>query len=103
MPLYEYQCRHCGIKVEKLEPTTASKEKDCEACRSKMGLQRLTSLTSFTLSGTSWYASGYSREEKNKAPANNDGVTTPSPSTTNENKVTQSPVLPTEASTNKES
>ncbi|MFM8233495.1 MAG: FmdB family zinc ribbon protein [Holophagaceae bacterium] len=64
MPLYEYECRSCGIKIEKLESMAAPREQDCGTCQKKLGLRRITSLTSFALSGDAWYAGGYSREDQ---------------------------------------
>jgi len=68
MPLYEYECRHCGTKIEKLESMTAPREQDCGACETPLGLHRITSLTSFSLSGDAWYSGGYSRESNTPAP-----------------------------------
>jgi len=78
MPLYEYECRHCGMKIEKLESMRAPQEQDCGACHTALGLHRVTSLTAFALSGDAWYAGGYSRENKLPTSAPKSETTPPS-------------------------
>jgi len=80
MPLYEYSCRSCGEKEEKLEGFDAPTEHDCPRCGTASGMRREVSLTSFTLAGGGWYKAGYangSREKKSPdaaAPVKNEAA-----------------------------
>jgi len=64
MPLYEYHCEACGESEEKLEGLSASESHDCPKCRAALGMHRQISLTSFALSGSGWFASGYGQGGK---------------------------------------
>ena len=46
MPIYEYQCKHCGI-IERLEHVNATPQLVCSACHSKV--TKLISVCAFTL------------------------------------------------------
>jgi len=59
MPLYEYRCKSCGEKEEKLEGFEAPTEHDCAKCGTPKGMNRQISLNSFTLAGGGWHAQGY--------------------------------------------
>ena len=74
MPLYEYRCKSCNEKEEKLEGYDAPKEHDCPKCGAPGAMHREVSLTSFTLSGGGWMAQGYGKggkkaKNKTEAPA----------------------------------
>ena len=51
MPVYEYQCRKCGL-IEVFQPITADKLKNCPTCN--FPVQSLISRTSFSLKGSGW-------------------------------------------------
>jgi putative FmdB family regulatory protein len=59
MPLYEYKCKSCGEREEKLEQFEAPTEHDCLMCHEPLGMHRQISSTSFSLAGGGWMASGY--------------------------------------------
>jgi len=66
MPIYEYECKSCGVyeinhKISEPARTT------CEQCGGD--LRRLISTTSFALKGGGWYADLYSSAGKNGAAA----------------------------------
>ena len=56
MPIYEYQCRKCGI-IEVSQRITEAPLQRCPECRSKV--TKLISQTSFQLKGNGWYATDY--------------------------------------------
>ena len=70
MPIYEYDCPHCG-RFEKQQRITEPALGRCAHCGRKV--QRLISHTSFALKGTGWYATDYPhasvREGKHHKPA----------------------------------
>jgi putative FmdB family regulatory protein len=58
MPIYEYQCEHCGV-FEEMQRITDAPLSRCPKCKRKV--RRLISNTSFQLKGTGWYATDYAR------------------------------------------
>ncbi|MGO1431824.1 MAG: FmdB family zinc ribbon protein, partial [Halomonas sp.] len=50
MPIYEYECKACGHRMEKLQKISADPLKDCPACQ-RDGLERLVSAAGFRLAG----------------------------------------------------
>ena len=59
MPLYEYTCRSCGTREEKLEPLSAPPSHDCPACGQGAGMRRQLSAAAVAVaSGAPSCASG---------------------------------------------
>ena len=59
MPVYEYECRKCGI-FDYEQPMSARPLSRCPKCRAKV--QKLISASAFHLKGGGWYADGYDRK-----------------------------------------
>jgi putative FmdB family regulatory protein len=57
MPIYEYKCRKCGKQFEAFQGITDPELKSCKFCKGKVN--KLLSLSSFSLKGTGWYATDY--------------------------------------------
>lgn len=53
MPIFEYQCRACGHRVDVLQPMGAAPRRKCPGC-GKLSLSRLLSTPSFHLRGSGW-------------------------------------------------
>jgi putative FmdB family regulatory protein len=62
MPIYEYQCDHCGV-FEVNQRITEDSLKKCPTCKAKV--KRLISNTSFMLKGSGWYATDYGHSKTN--------------------------------------
>ena len=58
MPIYEYQCEHCGV-FEEMQRISDPPLARCPTCKRKV--RRLISNTSFQLKGSGWYATDYAR------------------------------------------
>ena len=63
MPIYEYKCRKCGNQFEVFRGISDPEVKSCKFCKGKV--QKLVSLSSFSLKGSGWYVTDY----KGKKPA----------------------------------
>ncbi len=63
MPIYEYQCDHCGV-FEVSQRITEDPLKKCPTCNGKV--RRLISSTSFLLKGNGWYATDYGRSKSSE-------------------------------------
>ena len=62
MPIYEYECKECGLVVSALRPVA---ERDKVAACEKHGtasMFRKVSSTNFALKGGGWYKDGYSKK-----------------------------------------
>ncbi|MDD3249163.1 MAG: zinc ribbon domain-containing protein [Smithellaceae bacterium] len=57
MPIYEYRCKKCGKQFEAFQGISEPDLKTCKFCRGKV--QKMMSLSSFSLKGTGWYATDY--------------------------------------------
>ena len=59
MPLYEYRCSKCGEKFEVIQKFADAPLTVHEACGGTV--ERLISLSGFSLKGSGWYATDYPR------------------------------------------
>ena len=91
MPIYEYECSNCGVRIEKLQRITADPLVHCEAC-GKDGLKRLVSQTSFVLKGSGWYVTDYKNKSMPDKPSSNQSSSSDSSdsSSSSESKTTSS-------------
>lgn len=58
MPIYEYQCSHCGHLAEITQKFSDPPLSACPECGSDE-VKKLISRTSFQLKGGGWFADGY--------------------------------------------
>ena len=65
MPIYEYECEHCGQQSEVIQKITDEPLHICPECGGHM--HKLISHTSFILKGTGWYVTDYASPERKKA------------------------------------
>lgn len=63
MPIYEYECKACGHRMEKLQKISADPLKACPACE-RDDLERLVSAAGFRLAGGGWYETDFKTGSK---------------------------------------
>ncbi|MGM8849015.1 FmdB family zinc ribbon protein [Salinicola sp. V024] len=63
MPIYEYECKACGHRLEKLQKISAPPLKDCPTCE-RPELSRLVSAAGFRLAGGGWYETDFKSGSK---------------------------------------
>lgn len=63
MPIYEYECKACGHRMEKLQKISADPLKECPACN-QSDLERLVSAAGFRLAGGGWYETDFKTGSK---------------------------------------
>jgi len=63
MPIYEYQCRECDHRLEKLQKISDAPLTDCPAC-SRPALVKLVSAAGFRLKGGGWYETDFKKDGK---------------------------------------
>jgi putative FmdB family regulatory protein len=60
MPLYEYQCKKCKHRFEKIQMFSDKPVKKCPECGGP--LEKLISTSSVQFKGSGWYVSDYGRK-----------------------------------------
>ena len=78
MPIYEYECRACGHRLEALQKMSADPLKDCPECN-KPELGKLISAAAFRLKGGGWYETDFKSGDKKKNLASGDDKPKPKP------------------------
>ncbi|HLZ19534.1 MAG TPA: zinc ribbon domain-containing protein [Smithellaceae bacterium] len=73
MPIYEYKCKKCGKQFEAFQGITEPDVKICKFCKGRV--QKMMSLSSFSLKGSGWYATDYAGKKPQPAKSH-----TPEPS-----------------------
>ena len=61
MPLYEYECKQCGHRFEKIQSFSAPIEQQCPVCPGE--LERLISGPAFQFKGAGWYVTDYAAKK----------------------------------------
>ena len=87
MPIYEYECKACGLFFEELQGFNDKPIKKCPECK-KNKVEKLISLSAFHLQGSGWYETDYGKKKVSsgtpspkKADAGNAGDTAADPGT----------------------
>jgi putative FmdB family regulatory protein len=65
VPIYEYQCKKCRKQFEAFQGITEPDLKTCKFCKGKV--QKMMSLSSFSLKGSGWYATDYAGKKPQTA------------------------------------
>ena len=60
MPLYEYQCKKCGHKFEKIQKFSDRPVKKCPKCGG--AVEQLISSSAVQFKGSGWYVTDYARK-----------------------------------------
>lgn len=62
MPIYEYQCEHCGHKFEAIQKMSDKPLTDCPECKEDR-LKKLVSASRFVLKGQGWYETDFKHKK----------------------------------------
>ena len=65
MPLYEYKCRKCGHRFEKIESVNSSTTKKCPKCGATS--DRLLAAPAIQFKGSGWYVTDYAGKNAAKS------------------------------------
>lgn len=69
MPLYEYQCKKCGHRFEKIQKFSDKPIKKCPECGG--AVEQLLSAPAVQFKGSGWYVTDYAK--KSSAPSSESG------------------------------
>ena len=65
MPIYEYECRECGYRLDALQKMSDPRLRDCPACGQPQ-LKKLLSAPYFRLKGSGWYETDFKNSGRGK-------------------------------------
>ncbi|MBZ5647861.1 MAG: zinc ribbon domain-containing protein [Acidobacteriia bacterium] len=82
MPLYEFRCRKCGHRFERIQKYSAADPKKCTECGGKM--ERMLAAPAVQFKGSGFYVTDYTR--KDSAPPSDTKAETKSESKPDEKK-----------------
>lgn len=68
MPLYEYQCKKCGHRFEKIQKFSDKPVKKCPECGG--AVEQTISAPAVQFKGSGWYVTDYAK--KSQAPSSSD-------------------------------
>jgi len=97
MPIYEYKCRKCGKQFEAFQGITEPELKSCKYCKGKVN--KLVSLSSFSLKGSGWYVTDYAGK---KPPAKTETTETKTETKAPESTPASTDATPTPSTSTKE-
>lgn len=66
MPLYEYQCKACGHRFEKIQKFSDEPIRECPQCHKKE-VEKLISAPAVQFKGDGWYVTDYARKNASGA------------------------------------
>jgi putative FmdB family regulatory protein len=70
MPLYEYQCKKCGHRFEKIQKFSDKPIKKCPECGG--AVEQLVSAPAVQFKGSGWYVTDYAKKSSAPASSNSD-------------------------------
>lgn len=76
MPIYEYECKACGARLEKLQKISDAPLTDCPSC-SRSELTKLVSASAFRLKGGGWYETDFKTGAKKNVASGSDTSAAP--------------------------
>lgn len=65
MPIYEFECSHCGHRFDRLQKLSDADPTICPACDAPH-LRRMVSAPSFRLAGSGWYETDFKKNGEKK-------------------------------------
>ena len=76
MPIYEYECKACGHRLEALQKMSDDPLTECPECH-KAELKKLVSAAGFRLKGSGWYETDFKGGGNKKADKGDAGGSAP--------------------------
>lgn len=99
MPIYEYKCLDCGVRLEKRQSVSEEPLSLCDACGGR--LEKQWSLSGFQFKGAGWYVTDYAgnkpatgESSSKSAEKTSSGESTSSTDTASNTKTDTAPAAP---------
>ena len=71
MPLYEYECKKCGHRFEKIQKFSDKMVKKCPACGGQV--EQMISAPAVQFKGSGWYVTDYAKKSTSPGSSANSG------------------------------
>jgi putative FmdB family regulatory protein len=71
MPLYEYQCKKCGHRFERIQQFSDAPVKKCPDCGGKV--EQLISAPTVQFKGSGWYVTDYAKKSSGTSKSDSEG------------------------------
>lgn len=71
MPLYEYQCKKCGHRFEKIQKFSDKPQKKCPECGGPV--EQMISAPAVQFKGSGWYVTDYAKKSQTSASSSDGG------------------------------
>jgi putative FmdB family regulatory protein len=71
MPLYEYQCKKCGHRFEKIQKFSDKMVKKCPDCGG--AVEQMISAPAVQFKGSGWYVTDYAKKSQAPSSSSSDG------------------------------
>ena len=97
MPLYDYQCKKCGHRFERIQKFSDPELKECPECGGE--IERLLSAPAVQFKGSGWYVTDYAKKSGGSASSGSSDTSSKPPNSDS----TQSAAKKTESSSKGES
>ena len=97
MPLYDYQCKKCGHRFERIQKFSDPELKECPECGGE--IERLLSAPAVQFKGSGWYVTDYAKKSGGSANSGSSDTSSKPPNSDS----TQSAPKKTESSSKGES
>jgi len=78
MPIYAFECAHCGHRFDRLQRLSDPDPTDCPAC-SEPQIRRQLTAPQFRLAGGGWYETDFKKDGDKKRNLAGEGGATPAP------------------------
>ena len=88
MPLYEYECKKCGHRFEKIQKFSDEPIKTCPKCEGEV--EKLISSPAVQFKGAGWYVTDYAKKGGSAKSGSNESSSATS-ETKSENKPAETP------------
>jgi len=71
MPLYEYECKKCGHRFERIQKFSDPMVKKCPECGGKV--EQMVSAPAVQFKGSGWYVTDYAKRSGSSSSSDSDG------------------------------
>ena len=96
MPLYEYECKKCGHRFEKIQLYSAKMVKKCPECGGQV--EQMISAPAVQFKGSGWYVTDYAKKSSTGSASSSNGDSGESASKKEEKKDAKSDAAKSEGS-----
>ena len=62
MPIYEFQCKKCGHRFERMQKMSDPHPSACPDCKARNTVEQLMSAPAAHFKGSGWYATDYAKK-----------------------------------------